>query len=310
MSAPLSALFVFILNFVNSRTLHTLLHTIVDYAGLFPPAGLTMDAAVGLYASYHASLHNWMLGRFVVPVARLDEFVRSLQLIGSPQGNPWRLSALMGTDHVADVATALAFNEARHHALVDVFEVKVKTADEIRAIARVVPQSFKTYVEIPIEDDPGDLVASLAAVKLRAKMRTGGVALGSIPPTEHVARFIRACYAANVGFKATAGLHHPLRSEHGLSYEAGAPRGVMHGFLNVFLTAAFHYNGLTQRDAIDLLNLTTLDGVIMDDEKAAWRDYVVTRNEVSIVRRRFATAFGSCSFTEPVEDLVNLELLT
>jgi hypothetical protein len=125
-----------------------------------------------------------------------------------------------------------------------------------------------------------------------------------------VARFIRACYAANVGFKATAGLHHPLRSEHGLTYESDAPRDVMHGFLNVFLAAAFHYNGLTGRDTIDLLNATTLDGVTMDDEKLAWREYVVTRNEVSTVRRRFATAFGSCSFTEPVEDLVNLELLT
>ena len=295
---------------MNSRTLHTLLHTIVDYAGLFPPAGLSMDKAVGLYREYHASTHSWMLGRFVVPVARLDEMVRSMQVIGSVQGNPWHLSALMGADLKADVAAALAFNEARHHASVDVFEVKASTAEEIRAIARVVPHSIKTYVEIPVEDDPRELIAALASEKLRAKMRTGGVTPGTIPATEHVARFIRACYAANVGFKATAGLHHPLRSEHGLSYEADAPRDVMHGFLNVFLAAAFHYNGLTSRDTIDLLEATTLDGITMDDEKLAWREYVVTRNEVSTVRRRFATAFGSCSFTEPVEDLVNLELLT
>lgn len=295
---------------MNSRTLHTLLHTLVDYAGLFPPAGLSMDSAVGLYASYHASSHAWMLGRFVVPVARLDELARAMELVGSPQGNPWRLSALMGADHAGDVAAVLAFNAAKHHALVDVFEVKASTGDEIRAIARVVPQTIKTYVEIPIESDPRELVASLAAVKLRAKMRTGGVVAGSIPPTEHVARFIRACYAANVGFKATAGLHHPLRSEHGLTYQPDAPRGVMHGFLNVFLTAAFHYNGLTQRDAVDLLNATSLDGLEMNDDTMRWREYVVTRDEISTVRRRFATAFGSCSFTEPVEDLVNLELLT
>jgi hypothetical protein len=295
---------------VNSRTLHTLLHTLVDYAGLFPPAGLSMDSAAGLYASYHASMHAWMLGRFVVPVSRLDELVHSMERVGSPQGNPWRLSALMGADHTADVAAALAFNDARHHATVDVFEVKASTTDEIRAVARVVPRNIKTYVEIPIENDPRDLVVALAAVKLRAKMRTGGVVPGSIPPTEHVARFIRACYAANVGFKATAGLHHPLRSEHGLSYEADAPRAVMHGFLNVFLTAAFHYNGLTQRDAVDLLNATSLGGIEMNDDTMKWREYVVTRDEISTVRRRFATAFGSCSFTEPVDDLVNLELLT
>ncbi|HKW14407.1 MAG TPA: hypothetical protein VJS69_07980 [Candidatus Krumholzibacteria bacterium] len=295
---------------MNSRTLHTLLHTIVDYAGLFPPAGLSMDSAAGLYASYHASTHAWMLGRFVVPVSRLDELVNSMQRVGSLQANPWRLSALMSANHAADVAATLAFNEAKHHAMVDVFEVKASTVEEIRAIARVVPQTIKTYVEIPIEKDPRELIMALAEVKLRAKMRTGGTVPGSIPPTEHVARFMRACYAANVAFKATAGLHHPLRSEHGLSYETDAPRGVMHGFLNVFLAAAFHYNGLTQRDAVELLNATTLDGVVMDDDKMSWREYVVTRNEVSTVRRRFATAFGSCSFTEPVEDLVTLELLT
>jgi hypothetical protein len=295
---------------VNSRTLHTLLHTIVDYAGLFPPAGLSMEAAAGLYASYHLATHAWMLGRFVVPVARLDELVQSMQVIGSPQGNQWRLSALMGSDPASDVAAALAFNEAKHHAMVDVFEVKASTADEIRKIANVVPHSIKTYVEIPIDNDPRELITALAAEKLRAKMRTGGATPESIPSAEHVARFIRACYAANVAFKATAGLHHPLRSEHGLTYQPDAPRAVMHGFLNVFLAAAFHYNGLTARDTVELLNQSTLDGVVMDDEKIAWRDYVVTRNEVSTVRRRFATAFGSCSFTEPVEDLVALELLT
>ncbi len=268
-----------------------------------------MDKAVGLYASYHASTHAWMLGRFVVPVSRLDELVQSMQVIGSPQGNPWHLSALLGANLAGDVAAALAFNEKKHHASVDVFEVKATTVEEIRAIARAVPQGIKTYVEIPIENDPRELVSALAAEKLRGKMRTGGVAPGSIPSADHIARFIRACYAANVGFKATAGLHHALRSEHGLTYEPDAPRDFMHGFLNVFLAAAFHYNGLTGRDTLDLLNATTLDGIVMDDEKIAWREYVVTRNELSTIRRRFATAFGSCSFTEPVEDLVNLELL-
>lgn len=295
---------------MTSKTLHTLLHTLVDYAGLFPPAGLSMDKAAGLYAEYHASAHAWMLGRFVVPVARLDELVRSMQVIGSPQGNPWHLSALLGGNHAADVAAALAFNEKKHHASVDVFEVKASTVEEIRAVARVVPQRTKAYVEIPIENDPRELVEALAAHKLRAKIRTGGVVPGSIPPAEHVARFMRACYAANVAFKATAGLHHALRSEHGLTYDPQAPRAVMHGFLNVFLAAAFHYNGLTARDTIELLNATTLEGIVIDDERIAWRDYVVTRDEVSIVRKRFAIAFGSCSFTEPAEDLVKLELLT
>ncbi|HET6350353.1 MAG TPA: hypothetical protein VFH88_14855 [Candidatus Krumholzibacteria bacterium] len=292
-----------------TRTLHALLHTLVDYAGLFPPAGLSMDDAVARYATYHASDHAWMLGRFVVPVARLDELVGSLQGIETSPGNPWHLTALVGNDVAADVAAVQAFNQAKHHAIVDMLEAKASTQEEVFAISRVVPLPFKTYVEVPIDDDPGDIVAALGAEKLRAKVRTGGLVPGAIPSTANVARFIRTCYAGNVAFKATAGLHHPLRSEHALTYAAGAPRAVMHGFLNVFLTAAFHYNGLTQRDTADLLDATSLDEVTFDDGQIAWRDYIVMRNEIATVRRRFATAFGSCSFTEPVDDLKEMGLL-
>lgn len=295
---------------MNSRTLHSLLHTIVDYAGLFPPAGLSMDAAIGLYASYHASPEAWMLGRFVVPVSRLDELLHSMQIVGSPNDSPWRLSALMGEKPEDDVAAILAFNEARHQAMVDAVEVKASSAKEIKDIARLVPHGVKAYVEIPVAADPQPLIAALAETKLRAKIRTGGVVPAAIPSVEDVARFLRACYTAGIGFKATAGLHHPLRAEHSLTYEENAPRGVMHGFLNVFLAAVLHYNGLTSRDTIDLLNMTDLDGVVMDDEKIAWREYAVSLAEVTTVRRRHAIAFGSCSFTEPIEDLQKMGLLT
>ena len=46
---------------------------LVDYAGLFPPAALAMAEAARRYAAYLGSPEAWMLGRFVVPVERLDE---------------------------------------------------------------------------------------------------------------------------------------------------------------------------------------------------------------------------------------------
>jgi len=85
---------------------------------------------------------------------------------------------------------------------------------------------------------------------------------------------------------------------------------VMHGFLNVFLTAAFHYNGLTHRDADALLNMTSLDGVEFADDALVWKDYRVSLAELATVRRRFAVSFGSCSFREPVDDLIQLGLLS
>jgi hypothetical protein len=133
-------------------------------------------------------------------------------------------------------------------------------------------------------------------------MRTGGVVSVHFPPSTHV-----SSAAAPMGFKATAGLHHRCAASMACPTKQNAPRGVMHGPLNVF-HRRIPLHGLT-RD-IDLLNATSLDGIELNDETIKWREYVVTRDEISIVRRRFAIGFGSCSFTEPVEDLVNLELLT
>ena len=56
-----------------SATLRVLLGSIVDYAGLFPPARLPLDQAVRNYLRYRSEPESWMLGRFVLPAARLDE---------------------------------------------------------------------------------------------------------------------------------------------------------------------------------------------------------------------------------------------
>src|ERR671939_21225 len=56
-----------------SASLHALLAGAVDYAGLFPPAGLPLEQAVGDYARYRREPEAWMLGRFVCPAARLAE---------------------------------------------------------------------------------------------------------------------------------------------------------------------------------------------------------------------------------------------
>ena len=57
-----------------SEHLRALLHHVVDYAGLFPPAKLDMQPTVDNYAAALAGADQWMLGRLIVPVKRLDEF--------------------------------------------------------------------------------------------------------------------------------------------------------------------------------------------------------------------------------------------
>lgn len=293
------------------KTLHALLHTIVDYAGLFPPAGLGMDAVVRNYDAYRGDRHAWMLGRLVVPVARLDELADAMRGAGVAAGaHHWRVSALAGADFAADVAHLAAFNARGEAALVDAVEVKASDEAAIRAVAAATPPGLRVYVEVPVLEDPRDLVGVIAETKLRAKIRTGGVTAGAIPAPEAVARFVRACYATGAGFKATAGLHHPLRAMQPLTYEADAPRSVMHGFLNVFLTAVLLHNGMTIADANALMHRGAVDDVEFTDDHVAWREYRVSRDELTTIRRRFAISFGSCSFREPVDDLIKAGLLS
>lgn len=76
-------------------SLRVLLSEIIDYAGLFPPAQLSMPAAVQNYADYLRSEHSWMLGRFVVPADLLDEFAEKARDYWTRNdAKLWRISVL------------------------------------------------------------------------------------------------------------------------------------------------------------------------------------------------------------------------
>ena len=296
------------------QVMRELLNGVVDYAGLFPPAALAMPEAVASYAAYRRHPAAWMLGRFIVPVARLEEFEQAAapHLEPRPVGDAWPVSALAGDDFAADVRAIGEFN-CRHAAdgagavAIDTVEVRAATTDRIDAIARAAPPWAEIFVEIPLDPDPAPLIAAIGRARLRAKARTGGVTAEAIPEAGRVARFLAECIARGVPFKATAGLHHPLRAEYPLTYEAGAPRGVMHGYLNVLLAAALLQAGGSEEEARRLLEERAPDAFAADGSAVAWRGRRFTAAEAAAARR-LARSFGSCSFTEPVDDLATLNL--
>jgi hypothetical protein len=216
--------------------LRRLLSGIVDYAGLFPPAALDLAAAVRNYAEYRASSDAWMLGRFIIDVGRLDEF--SAVLHERSDSGEWRLSALAGPEFEADVARCVAFNAANAgRASVDTLETKLASPAAIACAAGATAGGFTLFVEVPIDRDPILLIQAIADARMNAKVRMGGVTAEAFPAASDVVRFMRRCGDAGVPFKATAGLHHPLRAKYRLTYASDAPRGEMYGYLNVFLAA-------------------------------------------------------------------------
>jgi hypothetical protein len=292
------------------NALRALLTGIVDYAGLFPPAALDMPTAVRNYASYRRDPAAWMLGRSVVPVGRLDQLVAAWSAVDASDGSAWRLSALLGEDVDADIAAARVFNAANHgRAVIDSLEGKFASAQAIEHAASLVRDSFELFVEIPAEPDPASLIDEIRRAKGLAKIRTGGVTPDAIPSSEVVVRFIRRCLDAEVPFKATAGLHHPLRADYPLSYDTNAPHGVMFGYLNLFLASGFMRGGMDDAVAVELLDEQDRSTIVITTETITWRTYSIETSELRTLRAEIALSFGSCSFREPVDELRSISSL-
>lgn len=303
------------------NSVRTLLAEIVDYAGLFPPASLDMSTTAANYAAYTASGHAWMLGRLILPLARLEVFERAAEgLLPTGENDmPWMISLLLPPVGEFDVRDALdtieGFNSAHSApahglALIDTLETRAATASMIDTALEAIPENLAPFFEIPVGADPRGLIAALAGTPGRAKIRTGAVTPGAIPPTRAVLGFLLACAAAGVAFKATAGLHHPVRAVRPLTYEPDAPRAPMHGFLNVFLAAAaIRSNLIDEPAAADLLDETDPDAFVFDAESVRWNDLRLDDERLALAREDFCLSFGSCSFEEPVDDLIRLNLL-
>jgi len=146
--------------------------------------------------------------------------------------------------------------------------------------------SLPTYCEAPLDRVENGY----------AKVRTGGLTAEATPAPEVLADFLCGAARRRLPFKATAGLHHPIRS-------------TMHGFLNVFVGATFAWLGMDRATVTRLLNETDPQAFGFRHDGLRWRQWRASTAQVEEVRRDFAHSFGSCSFTEPVTGLRGLGLV-
>jgi hypothetical protein len=295
---------------VTTRCAQALLTGLVDYAGLFPPAGLALADALAEHARWRASPQAWLLGRFVVPASRLDELAQGLQALPAAAASPWRLSALLGPDTRPQLDAVEAFNRAQaSRACVDSVELKAASAEEAEVALARLPAGLFAHVELPPAAELPPLLAVLSGRGARAKLRTGGVAPEAFPTAAEVARFVTACASAGVAWKATAGLHHPVRGEHALSRAPAAPRAAMHGFLNLFAAAAFAHGGASAAEIESVLLETDPAAFALGEEALSWRYLSASTAALAESRAAFASSFGSCSIAEPVADLQALGVI-
>jgi len=279
-----------------------LLAGVVDYAGLFPPAGLSMAAAAAEYHAALTSAHAWMLGRFVVPAARLSELAEARTAL--PRLSQWPISAIVRDESHDDLNTLAAFNAAaaQQHARVDTVEAKPQLLAGVDWLAAQVGDGIEIYVEVTPGPDVDQWLDRVAARGLRAKVRTGGLTTDAFPTPTALAAFIAAAVGHRVPFKATAGLHHAVRGAYRLTYADGAPHAPMYGYLNVLLATAAVRAGRPRAVVEALLQQTDTSALAFTDEAVSWGAEQFPLSTVRDTRQHHLVSFGSCSFREPVDE--------
>jgi hypothetical protein len=240
------------------------LERLIDHAALFPPASMPLPEALAEDTRARRSPHSDVLNRFVVPVAKLAEL--------PPERPP--LSVVLGSAEDAPLVADVEGVEAVELVLGG---PRPGSEELIATYTLLRPLGVEMYFELVFDwtwrDSLPAAIGAIAAMGGRVKLRCGGDAT---PTVEQVALVIAACREAGVPFKATAGLHHAVRS------------GDQHGFLNI-LAAASAPRG-------------RIEAVLAEEDASAL--------EPSDEGRRLFTSFGSCSWEEPVEDLEQLGLLS
>ena len=294
---------------------------IVDYAGLFPPASLPLDHTVQNFSRYLSSDYSWMLSRLILPVARLEEIELIDSFVVSEMN--WQISALVPAISAPNDAFAKAIESITHfnqrhnanhppRAIVDSVEIKASTVDDVLASIGATPSDLKLFIEISTADDPTRLLEQIrqSSKNAFAKIRTGGISLDLIPSELEVARFIYSCAKLNVGFKATAGLHHPMQGLYPLTYAADPEYGKLFGYLNIFIAACFAFSKGISTEVIQAILIEPDSTEFrVADQSLAWRDLEISADQVYEIRTTKAISFGSCSFEEPTTELAELDWL-
>lgn len=281
----------------------TALSGLIDYAGLFPPAQLRMAPSAAEYAAARKGPFSWMLGRFIVPASRIEELREAL-----PGGEaPFALSVILDAGRSpGQLASVKAVEGMRLEAL-EAPLAAADIADAAAALRKADLTGVPAYMEWPRtgewQRELPAVMSSLAEHGLCAKIRCGGLEQRAFPEPREIAAFIAAAQSAGVRYKATAGLHHPIR-------HFNAPTGLMmHGFLNLLFAAVLAHQGAGAEELEACLACEDRGAFRFEAGGLRWNGRRAGVPEIEAARRSNFAGYGSCSVAEPVEDLQAMGVL-
>jgi hypothetical protein len=295
-------------------SLQRLLSSIVDYAGLFPPARLSLADAMLVYDRARTSTHHWMLDRFVLPAPRLPEFVDLLPSIQQETqlSRPWSLSVILSRHWARELEQIQPISNTgfQQGFWISAVEVSPLLPAEIQQVCDYLPVEVSAFFEIPFDADLVPYLDVLQKTGAAAKLRTGGITSDAFPDSVQLSQRILSLAKAEIPFKATAGLHHALRGNYPLTCPQDGVSVTMQGFLTVAILAAFaQQQGITPEKALAILAESAIAPFQFTEATIRWGDRTLSLAEIDHSRQQFFRSFGSCSLQELIDDLNYLGLL-
>ncbi len=252
-----------------------LFERLFDDAAIFPPGNAPMGQAVRAHLDSLLSDSAPYIGSFVCSGARLPE-----------------LQEALGEGHIElALTTTVEDYPSTVHAVIDdprmtLRSVEIATPDVLLPLTEL-PDDAIVFLELPWGAQP-DLPAGTAL-----KLRTGGDTSDAFPDEDRLAHALGYCVGQDLRFKLTAGLHNALRHTDPVTgFEH-------HGFLNVILAVVDALGGAHDGDLAD--TLAERDPQIVADRVRAIPDGERVRH--------YFRSFGTCSTSEPIDDLNGLGLI-
>lgn len=263
-----------------------------DDAAVFPPGSLPIEEAVPAHVAHTRGAHAGLVGPFVLAAKDVERLAAELTA-DLPEGS-FDLSVTVALPGVAEAVAA-----ARRIPAVRLVGLEVAVPDGVAAdtVVPALAEAIKddpdltVYVEVPRDDRREALLAELAGTPYLAKFRTGGVRADLYPDEHELAAAVLAATRAGVAFKATAGLHHALRST---DPETGFEQ---HGFLNLLVATDAALKGAGEAELVALL-------ADRDGDRVAERVRALSPRVRDVFR-----SFGTCSVAEPATESAGLGLL-
>lgn len=278
----------------QSSAMQCALASLFDYAGMFPPADLDLRMALHEYLMYRQNEHVCALGCMVVDA-------NALHLLRNEARYEMRNLQL------SVIATSESLKMVQQHLdeglPIKMVEIRATGRDKILHLKECLPEDIAAYVEVSVEFRDISVLDAIREAGLRAKLRMGGVVAEAFPSAVSVAAMLKMLAERKIAFKATAGLHHPLRSQHRFTYQQDSKAGMMHGFMNLLCASALVWFGGGVGEAAQLLEEQNPRAWSLTADAIRWRSREWSVSQVQEVREHFLMSIGSCSFVEPMRDL-------